>query len=668
MTKDLFEQLEAYGVHANRVAPALVIDELEQEAIVPAVTPTRRPIPGWAIAVAAAFAVLVVVGGGVWILGGSESNVVDEPVYVTTTVPVVPAPPADPIPPVEPGTTTVFGLGDGLPSTHAWGVAATADGSVWTSVILGGSAAGTQRNCPWVMARFDGSSWTVLEMADDGTTPPPISEYCLTTPFRGASADGTLWFSAGWYGEETGLWSWRDDVWTTHDEVLPNPDAPLWIGNDGTVWLPAFGEVVGFPDGSWEVVDSDLARYANGAWETFDLASMNLADALDQAAVDGWEADWFLDELRCQSGGVDADGTLWVTGGATALASFDGTTWTVGDEPGEDWASWCISSVGPPAFGPDGSIWYASEGDVIRWHDGQRTAWSLVDTWTGDTPIRSFGYAQPLTVTPDGRVWVPSSGLVVFDPDTGSWDRLATDPALPHIDIDTSISVDGAGSIWIAGPSGIARHAPMPAETVSPTDGLPDLRLLDWEAAELPLDQIPAGLRSNLRSALAIDVFAMDDGSLLVTGFADAGTGTEIGLIWWSSDGVRWQPASMGPEAGQTWIDGVVTADDGYLARAVAGTNPGPDAEYHLEYWASTNGTTWEMVDSASFDGPASDFDALFDDQVKGWSFDWAMGTDLATVFGADAEPRSALVLGDRIVVVGTRGEGIDATVWIAEI
>ncbi len=91
MTHDVIQQLEAYGAHADAVAPAISTDELDLRSAgrIPARAPQHR-IPNWAVAVGAAVAVFILIGGVVWLVGGNGSDVVDEPMPVTTSVAVTP--------------------------------------------------------------------------------------------------------------------------------------------------------------------------------------------------------------------------------------------------------------------------------------------------------------------------------------------------------------------------------------------------------------------------------------------------------------------------------------------------------------------------------------------------------------------------------------------------
>ena len=644
----------------------------------------RRHLRNWAAALGAAAAVFILVGGVAWLLGQTETGVIDEPGITTTAAtPLPPAPtttiaaapdidpgPGDPVLPGGAGTVTTFGVEDGLPSTFAWNVSATADGSVWASVVLGGSYGGSARDCPWAMVRYDGSGWTTLELAGDGSSPPSTIEYCGTTPFVGATSDDTLWFDeplwiTGYRSTpphvHEALWSLRDGTWTAHESVDVHPYAPLWIGRDGTVWVTTED---GLPGGS-------LARFSDGVWQEFNVSDTNLPALIGQRlAPDGANVYDNFDR-SCMSGGVDSRGTLWLTGSAPALASYDGVTWPVGNDPSEDWAGWCIPAVGPPAFGPDGAIWYASEGGLIRWHDDVRTEWTIADTWTSDAPIRSFGYAQDIAVGPDGRVWIPADDqLVAFDPLQESWMVVPAEVGLPPFGDLTSIAVDPAGSVWLAGSAGITRYEPgTAATTVESTGNSADLAALDWIMTPLPTDRIPADFATTLEGAGADGIYALPDGSLFATGHATADPGMQMPLIWRSKDGSTWEPISIGSRDGSFWLEGMAASGTEYLAKGISDDGSGRQDAYRREYWSSDNGIDWVLVDTTQTDGSEPpELDAIFSEENKGWPFAWSRGTDLAGVFGPTAAPHAVLVLDNRIIVVGNRDGWVDPAVWIADL
>ena len=280
------------------------------------------------------------------------------------------------------------------------------------------------------------------------------------------------------------MWYWSNGEWTAHTSISFIPDAPLWIGSDGAVVAtqPAHR----------------LARYSNGSWEIHDAELSDLVDLLggeDASTADG-ALIWPNFIMQCFfGGGIDDEGVLWLTGSARARASFDGTTWTVGGDPTEDWGGWCTAELGPPALGPDGAARYAAAGGLTRWEGEARTVWNITGTWTGTGVIRSLGYSWPVAVAPDGRVWIPTRGtLVVFDPATEQWGRVPSDAGLPRVNESASIAADAHGSIWLAGPMGIARYTP-PADGQFPADVVDtiDSASLEWEVTPLPTDRVATG-------------------------------------------------------------------------------------------------------------------------------------------------------------------------------
>jgi len=97
MIIDVTQQLETYGEYADAIAPTITLEEITRPRgeVVSVASEPRRGGPKWVAAVGTAIAVIVLIGGAVWLLGGTELEVVDEPMPVSTipieiTVPVVP--------------------------------------------------------------------------------------------------------------------------------------------------------------------------------------------------------------------------------------------------------------------------------------------------------------------------------------------------------------------------------------------------------------------------------------------------------------------------------------------------------------------------------------------------------------------------------------------------
>jgi hypothetical protein len=96
MSVQLERKIHTYAAYLDEVLPTITADEIQAEThpIAPYESTKwrRRPV---LVAVTAAIATMVLIGGVAWLIGGTESEVVDDPIPVTTlpievTVPVVP--------------------------------------------------------------------------------------------------------------------------------------------------------------------------------------------------------------------------------------------------------------------------------------------------------------------------------------------------------------------------------------------------------------------------------------------------------------------------------------------------------------------------------------------------------------------------------------------------
>jgi hypothetical protein len=96
MSVELERKVHTYAAYLDEVLPTITADEIQAETypIVPPEPAKLRMRPAL-VAVTAAIATMVLIGGVAWLLGGTGSEAVDEPIPVTTlpievTVPVVP--------------------------------------------------------------------------------------------------------------------------------------------------------------------------------------------------------------------------------------------------------------------------------------------------------------------------------------------------------------------------------------------------------------------------------------------------------------------------------------------------------------------------------------------------------------------------------------------------
>jgi len=89
MIADVTRELERYGEYADRVAPAITFEELtdRRTSDVLAQVESRQAIPNWAVAVAAGLVMFVLIGGFVWLVRGTSTGIVAEPMVTSDPVP-----------------------------------------------------------------------------------------------------------------------------------------------------------------------------------------------------------------------------------------------------------------------------------------------------------------------------------------------------------------------------------------------------------------------------------------------------------------------------------------------------------------------------------------------------------------------------------------------------
>jgi len=429
MTRDVLQQLEAYGAHAEAVAPAISTDEMDHRSAkrIPTRTPQRRAFPNWVVAVGAAVAVFILIGGVVWLIGGTGSGVIDEPPPVSTAPPTTTAPtPGSEAAPLI--TIDADQVNSALTGDETHGVAVS-DGMLWAT-----TEAGIIR---WDLARTNAELFTPgddLPFADGSfggiAVAPDGAVWAFTWNRDLALFNGTGWNEPAGY-DQLDIVNPRCVV----GEDCENPITAMAVGPDGLLSL-AVGEetLLQFNGVDWSVLAVTPAEtHGDGAY----------AWATDMA--------------------VASDGTLWVASWEELLA-FDGDTWdrfTADD----GLPSGGINSV---AVAPNGDVWVGTtddfEGDpsggVARF-DGE--SWTVFD----ETDGLHDKSAVALAVGPDGTVWTVHSDTSVLgtagEPATGGISRFdgATWSATSVANVGMpfrwggAAAVDDAGTLWIASSWGV---------------------------------------------------------------------------------------------------------------------------------------------------------------------------------------------------------------------
>jgi hypothetical protein len=368
----------------------------------PALVAPQR-VPNWAAAVGAAVAVFILIGGVVWLVGGTGSEVIEEPMpaVTTSTPPTVP----DATPPDLVSVTQVVGGSvstDPSPTPVFVGDATDVDGSRMATVTVGG---------PGLVA--GGSSHTVEVEGSDAAV--------------WVSSDGRAWQriddDAGVFGDAMSVTGAGSDQFINDiaggslgvvavgaDGLTLAHDAAVWISNDGSVWerLPHDADVFGgegdqFMHSVVQTSGSVIVVGESGgvaaAWVSRDGTQWARADVNDESIRAGGEPS-VMNDVAEAGVGLVAVGSAGVDLGPAVWLSPDGVTWErlvdsmAGEQSGFSTDELAMSPMTAVAAGEHGlvaigtklldasSSTYGSEwsaGPVV-WTSADGYEWQLLDS------------------------------------------------------------------------------------------------------------------------------------------------------------------------------------------------------------------------------------------------------------------------------------------------
>ena len=207
-----------------------VVDESPPPPVLPTAPPLAPPaayrFPNWAVAVGAAIAVLVLIGGGIWLIGGGESDFIDSPT-VTTAAPSTTATTT------TPSTTTTTTSAQGAPAIDGmltdWqmillptdGVSDLFDGEIegitseWLYAmpdgrlfVVGWASTFEHEEAALVWSSTDGEQWRRIDLGDRLVFVEGIAPFETGYIARGVTYDGDTYDEASDYRIE--YWSSED--------------------------------------------------------------------------------------------------------------------------------------------------------------------------------------------------------------------------------------------------------------------------------------------------------------------------------------------------------------------------------------------------------------------------------------------------------------------------
>ena len=463
--------------------------------------------------------------------------------------------------------------------------------------------------------------------------------------------------------------------WTKIPSPFPVGSAPL-LGDLGATTVALGVDETGTVVAWAGTLELGMDRVAAPALDRLADLRITVVDDLHRLLVCGLGKADATPVLRCA---VTADGRTWVASdppGATASAvgtglpegfallgvdagsittwrTSDGRTWVRTDAVAEPDAIQGMHSIAGIAGGlvAGGSRW-ADDGASVgaAWASSDGSLWRLVLTAAaeGSVRIERLGDVALATASDvycrtgssfasvDGITWGRSPVPV---PVCGSYAALGESIVALAPDDEA-----GATAVWqgrlTEGPGAPSGPSPAsPAPTAGPSFAPP---AASPAAAGLGL----AWSRQEIgREAAVVYDVATWSGGLVAIGTARDSSGRDRAVAWVSTDGRTWTPATMPPGRlpGETWtIARAVTAGGPGLV-AVGWANVGPDANFRVAVWTSSDGLTWSRVPNAP-------------------------GLALApavTVDFPEQGPRDVAAWSGGVVAVGVGGaEGTSAAIW----
>ena len=403
--------------------------------------PLRRRRKGWLVAAAAAIAVFVLIGGSLWFVGGTGTDVVEEPMFTTTSaVPTTVAPV-----PVLPAPSMVDGwqrVGGAVMEPAVGMFDMTVVGS--RLFVVGFDWGRWDRENGVIFASDDGVSWVRLAEDDPALTLGAVLMLAVTEGGPGLAAVG-----AG-CENETGECAVHPTAWTSVDGTswTRTPEDPTVFG-DGTTQR---GAMYGVADTSHGLVAVGSMRY----W-TVDDEGIEVPVSFHPAvwiSDDGitWERAWegtgsvvdsddvFYDDIFMGSV-VEGPGGLLVAVGATldengqdiatVWTSVDGRQWERIEPDNTTFAPGTV--MVDVAVGEHGYVAVGTENgtDAAIWQSPDGVTWARIDTaaqsFDGIGSLDSVAALDAGYVTVGSRAWINgNSGVVTVwtSPDGVTWDRI----------------------------------------------------------------------------------------------------------------------------------------------------------------------------------------------------------------------------------------------------
>ena len=231
------------------------------------------------------------------------------------------------------------------------------------------------------LARLRGTTWSQFDTGTDGF---PGNNVTAVHVLGDLVWIGTAKSGAGMYEISKNKWT----SFTTENSDIPsNSVRDVLIINEDLkrVWL---------------ATANGAAVYNNGQWRLFSTRTHELASN-DVLSV-----------------GIDNHTHVWLGLNNAGLSVFDGTTWTDYYRGNSGLSNDTVNSI---TTGPDGRVWFGTQGGVSIYNNNDGTWASYNDLTSG----LAFNEVHDIAIDSSGRVWIATNdGASLLDGDT--WETFQT--------------------------------------------------------------------------------------------------------------------------------------------------------------------------------------------------------------------------------------------------
>lgn len=254
----------------------------------------------------------------------------------------------------------------------------------------------------------------------------------------------------------------------TGARVTGRPVMSLLLQSDDALWVPLFGEGLGYLRSDWRQV-AQFSASADGLSGDSYRALGPARDggvwlgghngSLEWLGPDG-SVERFDAPVRTRLRGERLFAVAEDQAGALWLGSREGLLRLSPSGALDRWQSDDARDAAPPGWvdwiriGADGSVWLSARGGGVQKRDSA-TGRVLTQVLAGPDSGLNIGDVEQLEIAPDGAVWVAGAeGLSVFDADSGVFRLVPSTRGSRAF----AFAFDGADVVWLQRISGLERH------------------------------------------------------------------------------------------------------------------------------------------------------------------------------------------------------------------